>query len=331
MTSISFYLSLWFLQLPSLLTRLILNTRRLFYRSNNIEQRWIITIELSSIPTAYPQKLTRSLGLRHHAGQNSLPINLYLGPDITEVDVGQFVLGTATIPLQVVTEPVLDTVGTSAWKNMVRRTRTMFFPAGNFITVSNQPSQTTLQYGAAYQFFDELNTFLKTHPDYYLDVIGHSMGAIIVNEALRSFPDLRIKNLVYMAAACSIRDFLAVGAPYLKSHDVEFYNLSLHPRKEIDETNADGLPARGSLLTWIDEFFQTPESFGDRTLGSFENVVIAYQLLPQTNRVHLKAFGISTRKISAGPQKHGEFTNFPFWRSDYWSTKVALNESYPHL
>jgi pimeloyl-ACP methyl ester carboxylesterase len=207
----------------------------------------------------------------------------------------------------------------------------MFFPSGNFITVSNQQNSTTLQYGAAYQFFDHLDRFLKKHPDYYVDVIGHSMGAIIVNEALRNFPDLRIRNLVYMAAACSIRDFLAVGGPYLKNHDVQFYNLSLHPRKEIDETNADGIPVRGSLLTWIDEFFQTPESFGDRTLGSFENAVIAYHLLPKTGRVHLKAFGISTREMSAGPQKHGEFANYPFWRSDYWSTTVPLNKSYPQI
>jgi pimeloyl-ACP methyl ester carboxylesterase len=102
----------------------------------------------------------------------------------------------------------------------------MFFPAGNFITVSNQQAPTTLQYGAAYQFFDRLDRFLKMHPDYYVDVIGHSMGAIVANEALRNFPDLRIRNLVYMAAACSIRDFLAVGSRYMKNHDVQFYNLS---------------------------------------------------------------------------------------------------------
>ena len=270
-------------------------------------------------------------GLQYEPKSNRPSINLYLGPDITEIDVGQTILGSATIPLQIVTEPALDTFGTSAWKNMVRRTRTMFFPAGNFITLSNQQSPTTLQYGAAYQFFDHLDSFLRMHRDYYVDVIGHSMGAIVVNEALRNFPDLRIRNLVYMAAACTIRDFLAVGGPYLKSHDVQFYNLCLHPRKEIDETNADGIPVRGSLLTWIDEFFQTPESFGDRTLGSFENAVIAYQLLPKTPRVHLKAFGISTREKSAGPQKHGDFPNFAFWRSDYWSTTVPLNKSYPQI
>jgi pimeloyl-ACP methyl ester carboxylesterase len=271
-------------------------------------------------------------GLSYRANRQPPLINLYLGPDITRIDVGGSALGSATIPMQVVTEPILDGFGSPAWKNMVRRTRTMFFPAGNFITVSDQTDQPGLNHGAAYQFFAQLNRFLKDHPDYYVDIVGHSMGAIVANEALRNFPDLRIRNLVYMGAACSIRDFLVVGGAYLKTHlETEFYNLSLHPRKEIDETNANGLPVRGSLLTWIDEFFQTPESFGDRTLGSFENVVIAYQLLPQTNHVHLKAFGITAGREPAGPQKHGEFGQFRFWRSEYWRTDVPLGQTYEKL
>jgi pimeloyl-ACP methyl ester carboxylesterase len=270
-------------------------------------------------------------GLCHPADRNA-PINLYLGHDITRPDYAGSALGSATIPMQIVTEPILDGFGTPAWKNMVRRTRSMFFPAGNFITVSGQSDQTKLNYGAAYQFFAQLDEFPKTHPKYYLDLIGHSMGTIVINEALRNFPDLRIRNLVYMGAACSIRDFLVAGGAYLKAHpETEFYNLSLHPRKEIDETNADGLPVRGSLLTWIDEFFQTPESFLDRTFGSFENAVIAYQLLPQTNRVHLKAFGVTAGKESAGPQKHGEFGAFKFWEYKYLSTDVPIGQTYQPL
>lgn len=88
---------------------------------------------------------------------------------------------------------------------------------------------------------------------------------------------------------------------------------------------------RGSLLTWIDEFFQTPESFLDRTFGSFENAVIAYQLLPQTNRIHLKAFGVTAGKEPAGPQKHGEFNAFEFWKYDYWRTDVSVDQTYQPL
>ena len=267
-------------------------------------------------------------GLCHRADRKPT-INLYLGHDITHIDYPGTALGSVTVPLQIITEPMLDGFGTPSWKNMVRHTRSMFFPAGNFITVSGQSDQTELHTGAAYQFFEQLDQFLKTHPDYYLDLIGHSMGTIVINEALRNFPNLRIRNLVFMGAACSIRDFLVAGGAYLKAHpETDFYSLSLHPRKEIDETNVYGVPVRGSLLTWIDEFFQTPESFLDRTFGSFENAVIAYRLLPQTHRIHLKAFGVNGRKGLAGPQKHGDFNAFRFWEYDYWSTDVPIDQTY---
>jgi pimeloyl-ACP methyl ester carboxylesterase len=203
----------------------------------------------------------------------------------------------------------------------------MFYPAGNFITVNGAQQHENLYPGAAYAFFDRLDTFLRDHPTYTLDIVGYSMGAIIANEALRNFPELRIRNLIYMGAACSIRDFNVVGGSYLThSRSTQFYNLCLHPRAELDEANVGGVPVRGSLLTWIDEFFQTPESFGDRTLGTSENAVIAYQLLPQTKQIHLKAFGMNENQF--GPQKHGEFCNFEFWNPRYWRTDVPLNASY---
>ena len=282
-------------------------------------------------------------GLNNSLSPHGPALKLYLGPDMTRYDYGQWTLGSTTILLQIATEPVIDTIGTPAWKNMQRRTRTMFFPAENFITtdgaitekLSRQGTPPPITHGAAYQFFDELNQFLKEHPDYYLDVFAHSMGSIVMNEAYRNFPDLRVRNLVYMGAACTIRDFMVGPGKQLERNNTEFYNLSLHPRREIDEVEGDGVPARGSLLTWIDEFFEGPASFGDRTLGSFQNAVIAYRLLPQTSRIHLKAFGIKRQDdpkgFSAGPQKHGDFGNFPFWKECYRSTEVPEDQGYQIL
>ena len=276
-------------------------------------------------------------GLIYRVRPGGPPFDLFLGPDITKVNVGEFALGSATVPLQLATEPILDTVGTSAWKNMLRRTRTMFFPAENFITTTEPANQAGLTEGAAYQFFCQLDSFLKTHPDYYLDVIAHSVGAIVMNEAYRNFPDLRVRNLVYMAAACTIRDFLVGPAEHLNTYHTEFYNLCLHPRNEIDETNEFGIPVRGSLLTWIDEFFESPASFGDRTLGSLQNAVIGYRLLPKSEHIHLKAFAVNKSEkdypkgFSAGPQKHGDFGNFEFWKAIYWRTDVPLQQYYRKL
>jgi len=49
-------------------------------------------------------------GFQYGLLRNGPPFKLYLGPDIAHVDAGQFALGSTTIPLQVATEPVLDTV-----------------------------------------------------------------------------------------------------------------------------------------------------------------------------------------------------------------------------
>jgi len=170
------------------------------------------------------------------------------------------------------------------------------------------------------------------HPDIRLDLIGHSMGTIVINDAYRECPNLAARNIVYMAAACSIRDFQVSTGRYIdKNPRVNFYNLCLHPRAELEESHAWGTPVRGSLLVWIDEFFQSPESFGDRTLGTFENAVIAYKLLPQTSHVRLKAFPFEADQTSPGvgvPRNHGDFTSFKFWHPSFWETTCAVTASY---
>src|SRR4029077_10737052 len=115
----------------------------------------------------------------------------------------------------------------------------------------------------------------KSHKDIEFDIYAHSMGSMVTNEAFAEFPDLRATNIVFMAAACSMRQFANTTGRHITACGTPFYNLSLHPRAELDEIEAFGVPVRGSLLTWIDEFFESPPSFGDRTLGTFENIIIA--------------------------------------------------------
>ena len=261
-----------------------------------------------------------------------------LGKDLTKRFRPTRLAGTIlTTPLQFTTEPVLDAFGTPAWQNMRQRTRSMFYPAGNFITRKTTgesiPQLATEAYrGAAGIFFDRLYRFLNAHPDFQLDMIAHSTGTIVLNEVYREWPDLRTRNLVYMGAACSIREFQSSAGEHIRSHSTEFYDLCLHPRGDLEEVHAVGLPVRGSLLVWIDQFFQSPASFGDRTLGTFENAVIGYQLLPQNKRVHLKAFRFSTEHKATGfgaPRYHSEFENFKFWEPDFWATTNAPDKSYP--
>jgi len=276
-------------------------------------------------------------GLVHPAnGHRGRNINVALGTDKRSPDPIVVAKSIVTYPAKFATEPLLDALGTPAWGNMLRRTRSMFHPSENYIAQADHSHNN--QIGPATLFFQELDKFMQSHPDVQLDVIAHSMGTIVMNEAFVLTPDLRVRNLVYMGAACSIRDFQASAGRYLTDPKCKtnFYNLSLHPRAELDESEFKGIPMKGSLLVWIDEFFQAPESFGDRTLGTFENAVIAKDFLPDNPRVHLKAFPMQRPCKPGpclGPQTHPDFTTYAFWKPDFWTTDYSIEKEpkYPKL
>src|SRR5215467_6376490 len=104
------------------------------------------------------------------------------------------------------------------------------------------------------------------------------------------------------------------------------------------------LSQRGSLLTWIDTLYQSPESENDRTFGRWVNAVLSTDDIPSNllGRIHIKSFGLdrprkdgspvyteveSATKVIDEPTKHGEFTrysgpkkqttNFRFWNTKY--------------
>jgi hypothetical protein len=263
---------------------------------------------------AYRKGFTYPAGSSH-----SIPATVSMGPDSHPNKVGFAAKYVATLPLQFISEPVLDTFGTPAWNNMVRRTHSMFHLQANYISEFHEDiAKNDYPKGGAALFFDALDEFMqrKKGDNYKLEIYAHSMGAMIANEAFAEHPDLNVKRLVYMAAACSIRDFRNTAGVYLEKHpSTSFYNLSLHPRAELDEVEVSGIPVRGSLLVWIDEFFNQPRSFGERTLGTFENAILAQDLLPRSPNVHLKAF-----PIASGPQKHKDFAKYCFWKDDFIDT-----------
>ena len=186
-------------------------------------------------------------------------------------------------------------------------------------------------------FFERLRQYLHDTKGARLEIYAHSMGSIVINEAYAMFPDLRARPIVFMAAACSIREFANTTGNYIAKNNVPFYNLSLHPRAELDDAEAFGVPVRGSLLAWIDEFFEDPKSFGDRTLGTFENAIIAQDLLPKRAPIYLKAFPIEDgskthdrNKFYRGPQRHGEFDDYYFWQEKFRST-AKENDYYARI
>ena len=151
---------------------------------------------------------------------------------------------------------------------------------------------------------------------YEIVLVGHSMGVIVMNEAIRMYPNLPYRNIVYMAAACSIREFVESVVPFLMDHKkARFFNLCLHPIAEAGQIPyklIDLLP-RGSLLEWIDNLFSAPHTLMDRRLGKWNNIMQATHVIPAEVRdqVTIKAFGVGKGRNE--PQKHGEFNEIEFW------------------
>jgi pimeloyl-ACP methyl ester carboxylesterase len=303
-------------------------------------------------------------------------------------DFGRWVI---TYPVKVPSTLFLDLLGVQSWKNMLRRTRTMFERESEFIPMLEfedaERLNTYLGYlpGNAVPFLDKLNYTGRKgamwHFGNYLasgmaawtpgerptiTIIGHSMGAIVACELLQRFHALPVDNVVFEAAACSVANFKTNVIPFLQEQNLRaqlatrqeapanivkthVYNLCLHDDAENAEKNPGefDLSQRGSLLTWIDTLYQSPESENDRTFGRWVNAILATDDLPSDvlDRITIKEFGrdrsrerhsnvpVYTVEDSGGtkiaePTKHGEMTryesgvtkrksNFKFWSKEY--------------
>ncbi len=256
------------------------------------------------------------------------------GSDTAKRVAGYFGL----LPVKLAGAGFLGGAGNEMWGVMTRRTRLMFHHEA-----SVRPFIGSQAYGSASGHFSEADAdvatsestgigamavFLRRLEDEQkrgrcLNVtpVGHSMGAMVFNEALKEFPSVHYRRIVYMADAGSVRDTTLAVIPYLARPDhakTEFFSMSLHPRAEDRERPPGGeLLPRGSLLIWIDEFLGRPQGFTDRTFGHFENAVLASRIFPPSlqKRVHLTA-------LSAGPalpalQHHGDFSSYAFWRKGF--------------
>jgi hypothetical protein len=233
-----------------------------------------------------------------------------------------------TSPAKLLTVPLVYSVGPSVWDVLLRRSRLVFHTQWEFRDARGvDPARAS---GALAKFLDELNRRLpKSGRDYEITLIGHSMGAIVLNEVLSRFTrpgDLRFSEIVYLAAAASTRESLEAVTRYLSlpgNEGVHFYNLSLHPHAEDRESSLGGITPDGSLLVWIDSMFQNPPSFMERTFGRWENVRPALHLVPRElrGRMHFRLFGLD----SDDPQGHGEANDTcrRFWLRSYWLGPAA--------
>lgn len=259
--------------------------------------------------------------------------------------IGRSLLTIFTAPTKLIGSPVLDAFGGSAWRNMQRRTRTMYHNPDEFSPKVITADRYRAPSGAVARLATALDSLIITdsvafanvhgrgarwdrHERWEITLIGHSMGAIVMNELVRHFYDLPYRNIVYMAAACSIRDWEASVLPYMEEHHgTRFYSLMLHPTVEARERNLGDLPPRGSLLEWLDDYMHDPETHVDRMLGKWANMAEATHLIPPgvRNRVYFRVFGYRDALTNHGeggmkPIKHGDFLDpdVPFYLPQFW-------------
>ncbi|HYW10990.1 MAG TPA: hypothetical protein VE871_03510 [Longimicrobium sp.] len=232
--------------------------------------------------------------------------------------------------------PLSETFGTSSWKNMVRRSRNVF----------RQPAESVHEdsaYGGVYRpgrggasvLMDSLQRLVRDDEaagfDRRVTLIGHSMGAIVLNEVVRLYPSMKFDTIVYMAAAASTRDVYESVLPYLAAHKkTQFYNLTLHPNADAREHWVPWLPILpvGSLLEAIDDIYENPLTHVDRVFGKWTNAMETLHLIPDSVRgqVTIKGFGYNDPNhegygVTRGdPGVHGDFNevDLGFWKPEFW-------------
>lgn len=229
--------------------------------------------------------------------------------------MGHNFLDFATIwnPIKFVTAPFIDGFGKGSWRLMLRRTDLVLNSQSGFDGEEIKKSRT-----AVYYFFNALQ---KKYQNINITLIGHSMGTIIANNIVNRFPDINFKDIVYMAAACKLKDLESSIVPWLrKDKRRNFYNLSLNPYRDINENEYQDFIPRGSLLIWIDDFLEEVNSFEDRTAGYWFNIIRSAEIIFPSDirkQVHLTRYGIKNKT----PQIHGAFDDYNFWSRDFWENK----------
>jgi hypothetical protein len=289
-----------------------------------------------------------------------------LGPTTSTRGWGGYVYFASTSPFRALSTPLVVGFGHTMWENMVRRTRTSIrqvaefpgpeldpdarkaldkFPrgAGGFASyfhwlescIAGGPTIA----GSAGCPLDEFERAIPPDledpkellPNARIDMIGHSMGAIVVNELLETFPNLPYENVVYMGAAASIRETQRAIKPVLLAAPgcTHFFNLSLHPMNEARESTSAGFAVSGSLLVWVDEMFERPKTLPDRTIGQWRNVRMVKRVFPPElqSQMLFKVFDRAEGMVPFGnggdypnPTTHGAFNDegIPFWNETFW-------------
>ncbi|MGI9324570.1 MAG: hypothetical protein ACR2PZ_05075, partial [Pseudomonadales bacterium] len=263
--------------------------------------------------------------------------------------LGRDVLWWVTGPAKIVSTPMVHTLGKPPWDIM--RTRALSTANGKerfpqvvdgdiqpvMPSVCIQAPESCEAKQTVSVFLQALSAHMAKKPvgfdRYHITLIGHSMGAIVLNDSLRNNPEFTADVIVHMASADSVLNTVSTLTPYLsdpRRASTHYYSLSLHPNNDDRETSAKGMAPSGSLLVWIDNMYTSPATTLERTAGRFDNFADYVHMIPPSliERVHFKIFGksktdgcdIKQRPLAiCSPQRHGDFSEAKFWDpAFYW-------------
>lgn len=272
-----------------------------------------------------------------------------------------------TSPAKAVTTPFVYTLAKPAWDVMLRRIDTLFYTpcdlkgeskdeyckqseysdrtGHNEVVYRSSLDRASLplsqlkpesRSGALSVFLKQIENMSKIK----ITLIGHSMGAIVVDKIIRLKPNLPYENIVHLASADSINNVLDIVVPYLeyaqkKGQSVQFYSLMLHPDNEDREESWYGMTQSGSLLTYIDNIYTSPQTVLDRRSGRWDNIRKVIPFIPTNiaENMHFKIFGTNSDPDEQReqcrvdkecycpikvPQKHGDFDDMCFWDEATW-------------
>jgi len=231
--------------------------------------------------------------------------------------VTQIVPGVLRIGTMFLTDAVLY----ESYQLMLRRIDMLFRTEADY--AASAAGRDTKPSGAISKLMDRMPS-IKKATGARIELIGHSLGSIAVNEIVRRYPKIHYDRIIYMAAACSGSDFMDTIPPYLESHSgrdgPQFFSLMLHPFADKDEAIAWSALPRGSLLEWLDNYALTIKTPLDRTIGKWDNAMRVLPMLDRIDRsvkrrMHFKGFQVDGTRY---PHTHGDFDEFPYWNPKFW-------------
>ena len=265
---------------------------------------------------------------------NKMNIRISHGTDYTPAykKVLRGVIYSFGFPIRIITTPLIDAGGKSAWDIMLRRTRLALQKQRDDVVLKDGTVKISFvpPNGSLSILMDALSDLYKEDNKYFFTLIGHSLGPVMLNELIRQYPDLPYRNIVYMGASCTIRDAGYALNPYMSNHtNTTFYNLCLHSNADKYDMMWFAVLPRGSILEWIDTFLGDPLTSDDLTLGKWNNSLrVLYSISPEFRKhIVIKSFGINDPQTNIilidEPQQHTDFSDpkLRFWEPSFWQVK----------